>query len=39
MQFATSSDGLPPLPQVEQTPRELQVAEYREEREEGEAAA
>ena len=39
LQVSTSAEGLPPLQQVEQTPRELQVAELRQEREEGEAAA
>ena len=39
LQVATSADELPPLQQVEQTPRELQVAELRQERDEDSAAA
>ena len=39
LQVATSADELPPLPQVEQVPRELQVAEFRQEKDEDSAAA
>ena len=39
LQVSTSADGLPPLQQVEQTPRELQVAELRQEPGEDSAAA
>ena len=39
LQVATSAEGLPPLQQVEQTPRKLQVAELRQERDEDSAAA
>ncbi len=39
LQVATSADGLPQLQQVEQTPRELQVAEFSQEPDEDSAAA
>ena len=39
LQVATSTEGLPPLQQVEQTPRELQVAKLREDCDEDAAAA